>query len=126
MCYGTCPGYIVEVDRDGRVFYEGRIHVSTCGKAEARLDATALAALREAIAGARLAEMPEHCCDCMDWTDDATVLVTAAGEDGARTIADYHGCKATPDRLRALERQIDEIVGTKRWVEGWWRRRCRW
>jgi hypothetical protein len=125
MCYGTCPAYTVEVDQDGGVWYDGHAHVASCGRSRARLDAAATAALRGAIAEARLSQTADHCCDCVSSTDSPTVLVTVADGNHAQTINDYQGCDSTPARVRTLERRIDEIVETRRWVEGWWRS-CHW
>ncbi|MGY3088728.1 hypothetical protein ACVWYF_001768 [Hymenobacter sp. UYAg731] len=42
-CYGTCPGYSMQVYADGRVAYEGRRAVPLMGKQELKLPAAAVA-----------------------------------------------------------------------------------
>ena len=44
-CYGTCPGYTMQVYADGRVAYEGRRAVPLMGKRELRLPPAAVANL---------------------------------------------------------------------------------
>ena len=44
-CYGTCPGYTMQVFADGRVAYEGRRAVPLMGKKELRLPPATVATL---------------------------------------------------------------------------------
>jgi hypothetical protein len=41
-CFGTCPGYIMQVYADGRVAYEGRRAVPIMGKQDLKIPATAV------------------------------------------------------------------------------------
>ena len=42
-CFGTCPGYLMQVYSDGRVAYEGRRAVPIMGKKDLKLPAAAVA-----------------------------------------------------------------------------------
>jgi hypothetical protein len=115
-CYGSCPAYVIEVDRGGAVYYEGVAHVRKCGRAAGRVDNPGLAALRDAIARADFARTPEHCCDCMTVTDQPSAIITVADGGAQKTITDYHGCDAAPRALRELEDALDAILQSERWV----------
>ena len=42
-CFGTCPGYVMQVYADGRVAYEGRRAVPLMGKQDLKMSASAVA-----------------------------------------------------------------------------------
>jgi hypothetical protein len=115
-CFGACPAYSVEVDVSGRVVYRGGYNVLTVGAGTAHLDRAALAALRRAIETAGFRAVSEDCCGCNDMTDMDSLTLTVADGAAPKTISVYHGCKATPASLIALERSIDRIVGTETWI----------
>jgi hypothetical protein len=110
-CFGSCPMYAIDITRAGVLRYDGRRFVKTTGPAERRLSAAQLRALRAAVVHARFEDIDPRCCDCMDYTDMPTVTVTLTEGGASRTIRDYHGCSATPKRLRTLEEDIDRVVG---------------
>jgi hypothetical protein len=115
-CLGSCPAYIVEVDTDGTVRYEGEFHVAMEGTASGRLELTTIATLRAAIDQSEFWNTPGNCCDCRGVTDAPYVSITLADGRPVKTIRDYHGCEATPKRIRDLEDSIDRIIGTERWT----------
>jgi hypothetical protein len=115
-CFGTCPAYVVEVDLDGTVRYEGRRHVVTLGAAVGKVGPEGLQSLREAFRLARFRELPRHCCDCFDVTDQPGATTTLVDGRWPKTIVDYRGCRKAPDSLRSLEDEIDRIVGVERWI----------
>lgn len=103
--------YAIEITRAGVLRYDGRRFVQTTGPVERQVSAAQLHALRAAFAHARFEDIDPQCCDCLDYTDMPTVTVTRTERGTSRTIRDYHGCLATPKRLRTLEEDIDRVVG---------------
>jgi len=116
LCFGSCPDYLVEVDTDGTVRYEGNLHVRTTGKASGHLTLAKVTALRDAIEQARFRDTPVKCCDCLDSTDSPFVKITVVDGRPPKAIDDYHGCEATPKSIRELEDNIDRIIDTKKWI----------
>jgi hypothetical protein len=115
-CFGKCPSYVLEVDTDGHVRFEGALHVCTSGRVSRQLDPAKVREVRSAIARFKFATIPIHCCDC-PVTDTSIVTLTVADSGPARTILDTEGCEGGPASVRALANAIDDIVGTKRWIE---------
>lgn len=115
-CLGWCPRYIVEVDTDGSIRYVGTANVLTVGSTSGRLTPSAMAELRSAIDDAHLMTLAANCCDCFDFTDAPSVMITVADRSDPKTIRDYHGCGATPKLIRDLEDDLDRIMGTEKWI----------
>lgn len=113
-CLGTCPVYLVEVDEDGAVRYEGRANVCTPGKISALLAPSVVSDLRRAIAESHFMTTPEHCCDC-PIADTPSVVVTVADKGSRKTIVDSAGCQA-PTSVRDLEHSFEKLLGTERWT----------
>jgi hypothetical protein len=116
LCFGSCPDYVVEVDSDGALRYQGNLYVLTAGKSSGHLAPTTIAELRDAIDNAHFADTPVKCCDCLDSTDAPSAMITVADGRPPKTIDDYHGCEATPKSIRELEDAIDRIIGIEKWI----------
>jgi hypothetical protein len=119
-CYGHCPVYVVSVDRNGLVQYEGRRFVSAFGKRTAHVapaDAASLFALANTISFRTL--KPRYAVPC---TDHDTAVVTLEVGDVKTTVEHYGpgstcgGGSGAPEGLLSLEREIDRVAGTKPWV----------
>ena len=120
-CYGTCPVYRVAVGQDGTVVFEGLQHVDSVGRFTARIDAGRSAAL------ARLFDEHDYFAlddryaegmpNCPQYATDAPTVITsiAIGQRTKRVEHDL-GCFAVPPRLAELERRIDDLLGTARWI----------
>jgi hypothetical protein len=107
---------VLQVDKDGQVRFEGALHICTSGRVARRLDPAKLREIRSAIARFNFATIPIHCCDC-PVSDTSIVTLTVADSGPARTILDAEGCEGGPTSVRALANAIDDIVGTKHWIE---------
>jgi hypothetical protein len=116
-CYGTCPIYRLTIYSDGRVVWEGEQFVKVKGKAEARLTADQVAALRAAFAAAKYTQLEDH-YDCYEVTDNPSANTSFQIGGKTKTITHYHGCRRDPatTTLSGLENKIDEIAGAVRWV----------
>jgi hypothetical protein len=116
-CLGTCPQYKVVIYSDGRVEWNGEYFVKVKGKASARLDGGALAALKAAFERARFLDLGEG-FDCYEATDMPSANVSYDDGKRKKELRHYYGCISKPDKdkLFELEGRIDEIAHTERWV----------
>jgi hypothetical protein len=114
-CLGRCPMYAVTVLRDGSVHWEGKRFVKVVGKAVAKLTPATIAKLVDAFKRADYFALQDRYVR-YDVTDHPSALTSF--DDGTRkkTIAHYHGDRSAPQSLDVLEEEIDEIVGTGRWI----------
>ena len=115
-CFGKCPSYVLEVDNDGQVRFEGALHVCTAGRVSKQLEPAKLQEIRSAITRSNFATIPIHCCDC-PVSDTSIITLTVADSARAKTILDTEGCEGGSASVRALANAIDDIVGTKHWIE---------
>ena len=51
-------------------------------------------------------------------TDSPTVITSVTAGGRTKRIRHDYGCFAAPQELAALERLIDEVTGTARWIGG--------
>ncbi len=110
-CLGTCPVYSVEIDATGAIRYEGSSHVRVTGLQTARLGRSAvsrLTAMIEQIEFFALQDMYEG-----GVTDGPTTFVTVTMNGQTKRIRDYLNA---PAALTQLEREIDLVARTKRWI----------
>jgi hypothetical protein len=121
-CPGSCPIYAVLARGDGVVEYEGVQFVAKVGAARGELDdlqlrALALAALRAGITSAPAQLLP-GAERCREWDQGRELLTIGARfGDATHTVTFYPGCKPGAPELELLAREIDGIVGSRRWTE---------
>jgi hypothetical protein len=114
-CFGTCPIYKVTVHTDGTVEYQGKRFVKVVGQQVAKLSPEQVKALRTAFAQAKYFEL-KGTFDCYQMTDLPWAISSYRDGGKERTIRHYFGCRGVPEALKTLERRVDEIVGTERWI----------
>ena len=119
-CYLQCPVYSVSIDAHGGVTYEGEKFVRVKGRQVDRVLASRVAelyqtsqrigvfGLRDQYRIIRAADGSEAVVPDLPGT---IVTVTAGGR--TKRIEDYFGA---PGTLKDLERQVEEIARTNRWV----------
>ena len=110
-CYGRCPVYEVTVDDTGRVTYNGHQYVRVSGRRTAMIDRAAVAKLVADIERAGFFEL-KNSYEAMV-TDNPTVFVTVEIGDRKKRVRDY---VAGPRVLRELQREIDRVTNSRRWV----------
>jgi hypothetical protein len=129
-CFGECPSYSLTVTGDGRIAYVGRSYVSVVGERSGQLDEPAIRELIEKVYKSRF-------FDCageynVEFGNDGRVVayrkprtlpVDAPSVSLRITIGDFQKQEwyAPTDRDKVfweLARSIDELVDTRRWVEG--------
>ena len=114
-CLGRCPMYTVTVLRDGTVQWEGKRFVKVVGKAAAKLTPATIAKLIDAFERADYFARKDRYVR-YDVTDHPSALTSFDDGKRKKTIAHYHGDRSAPQALDVLEEEIDEIVGTSRWI----------
>lgn len=118
MCFGTCPAYVVNVFSNGLITWSGESDVSVLGQATSWLSPQRVSMLHAAFKRARYFELDSD-FDCAGITDAPSAITSYNDGKREKTINHYLGCiAATGDEvLVSLEKRIDEIVGTRRWIE---------
>ena len=128
QCFGTCPDYTVSISADGAVKFEGREFVKTKGVAKGSISPDAVRQLIAAFENAKFFSLRDSYKSAEDgcpeqWTDSPSVETTLRLNGKTKSIHHYHGCMddrgrtVYPAALTELENRIDEIAGTKRWIE---------
>jgi len=118
QCYGGCPVYTLTVSGDGTVVYDGTADVKYIGKDTSRITAAEVRSLSEAIERSRFFSLPDSlkCGEYM--TDNPSAIVTIDIGTARKRVDHYQGCRKFEgeEELYALERAIDSIAGSARWV----------
>jgi hypothetical protein len=120
-CFGTCPVYIVAVERTGAVRFEGRRFVADSGVHTATVPAARVDSLLRELDDAGYFGLDERYragepgCGAYA-TDLPTVIVQVRIGERSKRVEHDHGCASAPDALSVLERRIDEVAGVQRWV----------
>jgi len=122
-CFGACPMYTLTVWGDGRVEFDGRRFVAQEGRDTAQVppaDVARLFALADSIGfhdlPADITPANERACGGA-WTDMPSATVTIERGAASHTVNHYHGCPAAPESLTRFEERIDQVAGTRRWLE---------
>jgi hypothetical protein len=119
-CLGTCPVYVVTIEADGTVTYEGEQFVRVVGRRQSHIEPAAVTALLARAERIRFDEMRDayRVIDNGDGsvttvTDLPTTIVTVRVHGRTKRVEDY---VAAPDALGEFERAIDETAGSQRWI----------
>lgn len=121
-CFGSCPVYTISVSASGQVTFEGRAHVRLLGTATGRIPRERVDALLVELERAgyfgfasRYAVSEPACGRYVTDLPSAISSATLAGR--TKRIEHNHGCGGAPGALAVLEKRIDEVLGSDRWVE---------
>src|SRR5258706_8044593 len=124
VCFGTCPSYIVTLASDGKVTWEGRDFVKTIGKATAQIRPEAFDKLVKEFEKIKFATLDDKyetgtrgCPESA--TDNPSAQVSIRTNGKTKGVLHYYGCRDSEvlRKLTALERKIDEVIGTERWLK---------
>ncbi len=120
-CFGSCPVYTISVSPSGRVTFEGRAHLRRLGTftgeiPRQRVDALLLELERAGYFGFanRYAVSEVACGRYVTDLPSAISSVTVGGR--TKRIEHDHGCGGAPGALAVLEKRIDEVLGSDRWL----------
>jgi hypothetical protein len=131
-CFGHCPAYTVEIDRDGNVKWAGEDYVQVTGDRRAKVPLSEVRRLARAIDKLHFFNLddsgnprredctrePDGTLTCSTFvsfcsdTSHAVITVTRGGK--AHTVDDAH-CHDNPT-LDDLEQLIDTVAGTREWI----------
>ena len=128
VCYGACPDYKLTISADGTVTFEGHQFVRVKGKAKKMISAEQLRQLIAEFEKAKYFSLNDKYETERDgcpevWTDNPWVVTSIRINGKSKSISHYHGCRENrgnalyPKGLTELESKIDQIVGTKQWIE---------
>ena len=120
-CFGTCPVYVVNVDSDGHVRFDGRAHVQMMGTATADISRDDFRGMAE-----RLVESGVLSFDstyvagapgCGAYATDLPIVTLSVVVDGTtKVIRHDYGCTGAPSALRGLHAMVDSVANISRWV----------
>ena len=123
-CFGACPIYKVTIASDGTVTFEGRRFVKTTGAATAKIkpeDFNRLVNEFEKLNYFSLRDQYINAADgCAGFMTDMASAKTSISLNGRiKSVSHYYGCRGPEiiTALTALERKIDEIAGTEKWIK---------
>lgn len=117
VCFGTCPDYDLEVDGDGTVHYQGRDFVILSGKDQSKISPQTVRALLAAFQKAEFYWLFDRYAAAI--TDGPTYQIGISIDGHDKKVTDYLGTAVgMPLVVRDLEKQIDKVAGTERWVRG--------
>jgi hypothetical protein len=122
-CERRCAVYKVIILGDGTTIFDGQYFVRRDGVVRAQVSAESIERLLTHAERAGFFEMPNVYNPAKDGTcakaenDAPIVVLTISAKGRARTVVHYQSCPSSgPDRLTAIENEIDEIAGVHRWI----------
>ena len=120
-CFGSCPAYRLRVARAGDILFRSRNRNDTTRVESGRIDSATAATVFQYADMMRFAELPDRIATepayCPNrWTDNPTATTTIFVGGRSKRVEDYYGCWWAPEALRRLERLIDSVSGSSRWV----------
>ena len=123
-CSGRCPAYRVMIDARGEISWHGRDFVETPGSFTVPGDARKARELIELVLSSCFLEMQDEYASVLTGSAWANTTVTVGNT--TTTIRHHLGDKASgsaapgkcgaPAALFAIEKKIDEVADTARWV----------
>jgi len=120
-CFGTCPVYTVTLEGSGVVRFEGVRFVKDTGTSVGTVPPARVDSLLAELEAAGYFTFADRYAmgdpSCPRYVTDLPTIVTQV-RIGSRLKRVEHnrGCADAPERLSMLERRIDEVAGTERWV----------
>lgn len=123
-CFGTCPIYKVSVRSDGRVTFEGFNYTKVKGKATGRIKAKDFKNLVQEFEQIKYFSLDDtyepgqpNCDPAV--TDLPRVKSSIRLRGKTKSISHYQGClnSEVVRALFVLDRRIDEVAGTVKWIK---------
>jgi Domain of unknown function (DUF6438)/Ankyrin repeats (3 copies) len=119
-CPGTCPAYTATIDARGTVVYDGERNVRAVGRSTAHIIPASVAKLLATAERMHFFDLRDAYkqIDNPDGTvwvvsDLPTTIITITVNGRTKRVESYVGA---PESVAALQREIDEVAGTKRWI----------
>jgi hypothetical protein len=116
-CFGTCPVYSVQVDRTGKVSFEGRAFVNLKGHHEWQLSPSAFHTILRNIDDREILDLTQAKLDgaCTEETSDApTITLKITRKEKQLTLTDKGDCPSAGvvRNFRRFCEETDESIGT--------------
>jgi Domain of unknown function (DUF6438)/Ankyrin repeat len=118
--YGSQPMYKVKIHGDGSVIYEGENFVRVAGRQERKIDPAEVQGLVRAFLDIDYLDLQDGYLTIKNedgsetsYSDLPTTKTSLSLGEKSKSVEDYVGA---PEKLGDLERKIDQVAGTKRWV----------
>ena len=116
MCFGTCPVYSVTVDKEGNVNYYGEMFVYKSGEHHWKISMRKVKQLNDLIEDFGFKSFIYEPGDEFI-TDQPSCITTIKYSDGeTKEINHYYGHVLIDDSLTEFEKNIERIIGTKKYV----------
>jgi len=123
-CFGTCPIYTVTISSEGAVTFNGERFVKNVGLAQGRIDKSAFRDLVREFEQLDYFSLPSNFSpgtkECPNMITDMPSADTSIRLNGkTKRVAHYYGCGSSGvlAKLTALEKKIDEVAGTQKWIK---------
>jgi hypothetical protein len=113
-CFGSCPQYSLTLFASGRVEFTGEMYVCALGRHIAQVDAEAATQLIADLAASGYFDLTWKPGEI--WSDAPSANTRLTVGSRSRGIDHYHGDEGAPRLLDDMERSIDEVAGTARWL----------
>jgi hypothetical protein len=113
-CFGSCPSYSVRVATTGRVEFEGFTFVCAEGVQSATIPAAQARELIADIADAGFFDISWNQGNFIADASDSTLVLQYGGR--RRSLPDIDADSNSPQLLRKIAREIDDVSGTRRWL----------
>lgn len=116
-CRGTCPAYTVTITGRGQVTWQGDAHVDIAGPLSYQVEPADVARLIGMFEAAEFFALEDRYRAKI--TDGPTSFLTLRQGSRTKTVEDYIGyAVGMPMSVARLEKAIDDIAGTGRWIRG--------
>jgi hypothetical protein len=113
-CFGSCPAYKLTIHWDGKVEYDGESSVKVTGLQTAQISQDQVTQLANKFNKIGYFSLQD---EYWDLVTDLQTTITSIWIDGRfKRVLDYGNI--APQALKDLERKIDEVAGTDKWVKG--------
>jgi len=128
ICFGTCPAYKLTISADGAVVFTGEDYVREKGTVHSNISKEQLKQLISEFTKSQYFSLRDSYISEEDgcpesWTDSPTVTTSIRINGQYKSIVHYLGCQENngesvfPKELKDLEDTIDEIIGTRKWIQ---------
>lgn len=121
-CFGSCPIYSVTVHGDGTVDWNGIRYVKEKGQRTWSISQEKIEALKKAINKAKFTDLHDEYTSYGITCSPSTITTVKFKDGSGKKVDHYHGDRSAPSVLGWLERKIDEISGTERYIGQSWER----
>ena len=115
-CFGSCPGYSVEVRGDGTVTYHGKMFVLITGEHHSRISKKRVEELFANFREADYFSLKDQYRAGI--TDNPTETTFIEFDGRKKQVIDYVGrYVGMPDVVGELEQAFDQLAGTDKWIK---------